>query len=486
MELQVINMIACFPNQSFVKVGSGPQCKMRCQGCNKDLTPKKSIVEQHIYGASRKEGPDTQLVAHQRKLHKYNKRTAKDPTVLEALREHDAKFHAVGQSLEPHIRTGRVHALTTLLEAGIPIEKLNNLNFRTAMETAFKVPMTGSSHMGDLIPVVRSVQQRKLGEECTKDLYSAFWDGTTRVCEVFVFIVRTWIQSRVQHRLMECRFLDHSLTAPEQAGVIMSTALSSANPPLPLTKMLFQTVDACATNAATEPILRPVVHPANTMILCFSHFFANCGKQAQLQHVKTLVECLTALQVSGNAVSLFRQAFGAAPAGHSAVRWYCDYTQARQVFLGYPSLTTLYTALDASGTCPATSAKLGTLISVDEEQLKYQLATNEDALGPFAMACYDTESDAPDACFWVFERIQSLITHVSIQRGHNGNNPGMPNVRAVARAHIASHPHLSRLPAGAQDAQVDLVVVQQRLAVEPVFSYFETKLAEPESPSEPA
>ncbi len=95
---------------------------------------------------------------------------------MEALCEHDAKYHAVSQTLEPQVRAGRVHALT-LLEAGTPIEKMNNLNFRTAMEAAFKVPMTGASHLRELVPVVRIVQQKKLGEECTKDLQRFLgWD----------------------------------------------------------------------------------------------------------------------------------------------------------------------------------------------------------------------------------------------------------------------------------------------------------------------
>ncbi len=87
-----------------------------------------------------------------------------------------------------------------------------------------------------------------------------------------------------------------------------------------------------------DPILSGLVRPGNVLDPCFSHFFINCGKEVAVPHVKMLVECCTALQVSGTAKSIFKTMYGVAMKKHSNVRWYCFFEQAMQHFHQYPLL----------------------------------------------------------------------------------------------------------------------------------------------------
>ncbi len=70
--------------------------------------------------------------------------------------------------LAKHSRPGRVKALITLLEAGIPAEKL----FRSAMEAAFKVSLTSPSHLLEFVPAVQELQKKELSEEILGRYYT--------------------------------------------------------------------------------------------------------------------------------------------------------------------------------------------------------------------------------------------------------------------------------------------------------------------------
>ena len=89
-------------------------------------------------------------------------------------------------------------ALITLLEAGVPAEKLNTRSSRSAMEAAFKVSLTSPSHLLELVPVVQELQKKELSEE-----YSGIFDGTTEVAEVFV-IARSSVDQRSCTTPLDC------------------------------------------------------------------------------------------------------------------------------------------------------------------------------------------------------------------------------------------------------------------------------------------
>lgn len=239
--------------------------------------------------------------------------------------------------------------------------------------------------------------------------------------------------------------------------------------------MIASTVDSRAVNTATQPMLAPSLHPGSFQNLCKSHFLSNVGKECVLPHVTSLVQILTALQVSGNAKDTFFSVYAERIKGHNQVRWYCDWEQAEQQFLNYQQLSPYALALENGGLCPATTTRLSNLVRQNGQALQLQLATNHDAMGPFVRGTYNTEGDSCDAVFLVFETMEDLRAHVRVTRGHDPLNPGLPNVRAIARNQVIQQ-HGAGLSAAQVAGFVDTIVVAERGHVEPAFVYFENHL----------
>jgi hypothetical protein len=91
----------------------------------------------------------------------------------------------------------------------------------------------------------------------------------------------------VQHRLIGVRFVDHSLTAAKQNGLLLDAATRSVDPPSDMRKMIVESVDAYLTNIATVPILQALVRPGNALDPRFPH----CSTQVAVSLVKSPVEC---------------------------------------------------------------------------------------------------------------------------------------------------------------------------------------------------
>ena len=479
VEAAVMQRCRDFPGQCLVKVGSGPSCSLKCDCCGYTFrNPKKSRVEVHLFGQSREQDAKTPFTPHSIKLQSYTKRLFRDPTVAECLQEYDAKYQPVGTTLGEEVRPGRVACLRMLLETGVVPEKLKHGSFRSALEMAFKVPLTSPSHLLELIPVLTEVLKRELGAEINNQHFVSIYDGTTTVGEAFVFLWRGWIGRRVQHRVLDVKFLQRTPTAPEQVGLIVSIAANSTTPPVSLALNIGETLDSCQTNIATVPLLGALLHPGNLLNPCYSHFFSNCGKQADVPLVTTMVHGLTALQVSGAARSQFKNMYGEAIVGYSNIRWYVGFEQTNQQFLNWQVFPPYVAQLRQQGLCPATTTSLTTLLQ-NENALKLQVAHYVDGLEIFCKACYNSETDAADACFWVYERVVELQAHVRVMRGGDPNDKGCPNARAIARQ-IVTQAHAGQvLSAVALEGFVDALIAPLRLGLEPVWRYFEEGLEQP-------
>jgi hypothetical protein len=470
-EAAVNRILDKFSDQSFIKDGQGASSTLMCQACQQRVVPDAFTVKVHIYGQKGVVSANTPTIKHQVNLKQLNKRQAHNPLITNSLTKFDALFNPVGTTLPDQHRSQKVKALMTLLEAGIPINKLQTPGFKHAMEKAFGTPLS-PSHLPDFMPVVRDVQKAELGAELSDgDLFSAFFDCAFRFANTFCFVVRKWIANRPQHRLICLHLTGHSLTSVEQAGLIATSAVTSVAPPLPINKMILGHADSCGVNIGTWPLLQPVLHPGADLVLCKSHLFSNSGKEVAAPHVKDLVQCMTAFQVSGNAKAIFMTVYGQQMAGHNDIRWYCEFEQAHQQFLNYPVISTYVQQLTANGVCPATTTKLSALLAQHGPELKQQLAVYVEGMLPFVQATYKTETDSADAVFELFETVEGLREHMRICRGHHPTNLGLPNTRAVARDHVSQqNPGFAAVQI---DGLVNAVVAQQRLVLEPAFQYFE-------------
>ena len=154
---------------------------------------------------------------------------------------------------------------------------------------------------------------------------------------------------------------------------------------LTLPNKLFDIFDRCAVNYAAHQVLKGL-SPNALPIGCSSHTASHPGEKAVLPLVKALVEALSIATHSIGARTLFKQAYGEAIEGHSQIRWYCSFNQAKQQFRDFVHLTHWVRALEFNGFIKKSVEKLKTVLETPK-QLKLELSVMVDAFDLFVRKC---------------------------------------------------------------------------------------------------
>jgi hypothetical protein len=173
------------------------------------------------------------------------------------------------------------------------VEKINNPAFRALCEQAggFNAKLTSATHLMKLIPVVSKLEFDKLIAELEGQSYTVIWDGTTRVAEVYVVIVRFWKDGKVTQRVIGLKLLDHPLTGPENCGVLVATA---AKAQLHWADCIQFVADRAATNQVAVEMLLPQA-PNAFLQGCLSHTLTHVGDKNDLQHVNDFASALASM-----------------------------------------------------------------------------------------------------------------------------------------------------------------------------------------------
>ena len=110
-----------------------------------------------------------------------------ESNILEALHIYDSRVHPVGDGLPDSTRVYRVKVVTTMLKAGVPLNKIDL--FRDMLEE-HGYALTSSTHLRQLIPLIHHQEElsRIKGGIHQRPL-SIIFDGTTHVCEAFVIVL---------------------------------------------------------------------------------------------------------------------------------------------------------------------------------------------------------------------------------------------------------------------------------------------------------
>jgi hypothetical protein len=118
-----------------------------------------------------------------------------------------------GANLPVDQKAWRLRVLSTFLENGVPVNKINN--FRPLFESNSQYSLTDASHLAKLIPVLHSSMQAK-----TKEMIKGRWavvlfDGTPHIGEVVSIVVRFYHNQRVRQRILDFIHLNKSPDANE-------------------------------------------------------------------------------------------------------------------------------------------------------------------------------------------------------------------------------------------------------------------------------
>jgi hypothetical protein len=447
-----------FPNHSLTRMGK----QLFCTACNTNLSTKKSVVKKHVETSTK----------HKKNLEALVKGRSAMLHIEELLEEYDEEHDPEGQALAPAVRIHRVDVTTTLLTAGIPVEKVACGPFRRMLERAGPRIEGGSlsspSHLLELIPVCRELELRRLKAEMKGKHYTLVDDGTTRVCEVYCAVGRFWADRRVQQRVVGLRLLKHALTGPENAGFLYDVnAQFGGN----WDNFLAKGSDKAAPNIAAFDIVKARA-PNSFHIPCLSHTLSGSGEKHQLVLVAALVKALSSTQTSTNATECFKDKFEETMVKHQNVRWYVEYEQAYQPFRNFPALLKWLTECEGQGHAPESIASLRAVVTQHGPTLKLELNMGVDALDVFVRRCYELEGDGLLA-FRTYDALMEVVEHIAAVRQ---GGAGCPNTRAVARSIVAeSFPAALAVD---NEVRVNALIQEQLVKVEPVFAYFMRKVIE--------
>ena len=108
-----------------------------------------------------------------------------------------------------------------MMEAGIPLSKLDCPGLRDLLEeNSFR--LTDSRHMMDMMPFILEEQHARVKDEIQGKDISIIFDGTTRLGEVLVVVVRFLEEWAIKQRLVSVQFLQKSVNGDELAMLIIS------------------------------------------------------------------------------------------------------------------------------------------------------------------------------------------------------------------------------------------------------------------------
>ena len=168
-----VQRLSEFPDQKLV-VSRG---RLFCTACCEEVALKKSTIELHVKSEKHKKG--------KMKLATKEKR---EQDIVKALGAYDEEVHPVGEMLPTDLRVFRVRVVSTFLKAGVPLNKI--YEFRDILEEGGGYRLAGRRPMSDFIPFILSEEKRRLREEMNGKDVAVIFDGTSRLGEALVVVLR--------------------------------------------------------------------------------------------------------------------------------------------------------------------------------------------------------------------------------------------------------------------------------------------------------
>ena len=200
----------------------------------------------------------------------------REQDIADSLARHNSEVHLRGETLPMQQQVYRVKVVTAVLRAGIPLSKLDS--FRDILEeNAYR--LTDCRHMFDHVPFILKEEEARLKNEVNGKHISVIFDGTSRLGEALVVIVRfigeEWT---LEQRLIRMQMLSKSMTGQEIARELISilSVTYGVHSHLLLASMRDRT---SVNNLAMQTV--NVVYPQLIDIGCYSHTLNHVGDNFQ-------------------------------------------------------------------------------------------------------------------------------------------------------------------------------------------------------------
>ena len=206
-----------------------------------------------------------------------------------------------------------------MMQAGIPLSKLDCPGLRELLEeNGFR--LTDSRHMIDMIPFLLQEELTRVRGEIQGKHVAVVFDGTTRLGEVLVLIVRFLDEWTVEQRLVSVQFMQKSLNGEELARQIISVL--SVTLGIESGRLLAAIRDGASVNTAALRTVA-IVYPYVLDICCISHTLDLVGEKFKATAISLFFTLWVSLFAhSAKARALWKERTGRSMATYSQTRWW--------------------------------------------------------------------------------------------------------------------------------------------------------------------
>ena len=300
----IAKRLAEFPNQS-LKDAAG---KLFCQCCAKTLQNISGTIKTHVNSDD-----------HEAKYLKWIERNGDDEAIKQFLHDYYvANPDESMASVSPEDKLYRYRVVESMLHAGVAIHKVDHL--RPLLQRS-NHSLTDSSHLSMFIPKIESREVELLIKEISGQRVTIIFDGTTRLGEALVILIR-WIPadfSRVEQRLVAFRTTFKHTSGAELAQLIMQVLLTTLKIQPP--DVVGGARDSCSTNGVAMRAIKNLLTMMQD-IMCISHTLSHTGEHVELSTLhEFMTPWLSLVQNHPAAKSLWKESTGTAMVGYSTTRW---------------------------------------------------------------------------------------------------------------------------------------------------------------------
>ena len=149
---------------------------------------------------------------------KLGKRESREKDIAEALAKYDKQEHPRGETLSQDQRIYRINVVTSFLKAGVPLAKIDH--FRDILEVhAYR--LSDRRGISDLIPFILTEEIEQIKKEISGKHVSIIFDGTSRLGEALVIVLRFLDNWEIKQRLVQLQILVKSMKGEELAREVL-------------------------------------------------------------------------------------------------------------------------------------------------------------------------------------------------------------------------------------------------------------------------
>uniref|UniRef100_A0A1X7T065 DUF659 domain-containing protein n=1 Tax=Amphimedon queenslandica TaxID=400682 RepID=A0A1X7T065_AMPQE len=426
-----------FPNENLTVSGG----KLFCNGCREELGLKATVVKLHVKSNKHKLGKE-----------KLQGRNKEEIDIAQAFDTYNQKEHLAGETLSNDLQVYRTKVVKTFLKAGVPLNKVDL--FRDILEE-HGLQLAGRRVLSDLVPFICKQEVIKISQEIEEREVSVIFNGTTRIGEALVIILRfigdDW---EVTHRLICMQLLAKSLTGEEIARELKSVLQADYH--VGSKALVGSMHDRASVNNVAMSTIK-VLYPEVFNVGCFSHTIDHVGEKFKTPTLDEFVTAwITLFSHSPKAKLAWRTQTGKAVKTFSKTRWWSRWEVVNQLLeLHGDILPFLHTHSDQG---QATRSKMLSILQDPTKNILLQLemAVVVDAGKQFLQATYDLEGHGT-LVLQCYELIEAIFNFIRVRH--------FPNTDAIIHKYCTGQP--SHIPTQWKQYAIS--------CVQPGFDYFSSK-----------